>query len=348
MLTVATLVVIACIALSWFVKPHDEYLLLGVSLLAIGAVAQDIGTVFYNGMLLQLSNKTNIGKISAIGWGFGYFGGIFCLVVVLFGFVLKGGIFGISTDELANIRAVALFAAGFMAIFSIPIFLWGPTAEPLPGRERFNVLSAYRDIGVRILHMWRDERGLLHFLIASAIFRDGLTAVFTFGGVIAASSYGFATDEVIVFGLAANGIALFRHLGVVGAGRSHRSQASHHHVLVDHGRRGHRGGLVAIQAVLLDLRADHQFAGGARPVGVPHPAGADRAAGEENETFGLYATVGRAATPIAPALMWLILSMFGLRWQILGIIVTILIGLLLMIPLQIKGVTYDRPAAAPR
>ncbi|MBK9157400.1 MAG: MFS transporter [Propionibacteriaceae bacterium] len=348
MLTVATLVVIACIALSWFVKPHDEYLLLGVSLLAIGAVAQDIGTVFYNGMLLQLSNKTNIGKISAIGWGFGYFGGIFCLVVVLFGFVLKGGIFGISTDELANIRAVALFAAGFMAIFSIPIFLWGPTAEPLPGRERFNVLSAYRDIGVRILHMWRDERGLLHFLIASAIFRDGLTAVFTFGGVIAASSYGFATDEVIVFGLAANGIALLGTWALsglddrIGPKRVIIMSLS---IMV----------VAGIAVVSWQSKPSFWIFGLiiSSQVGLVQSASRTLLArivppGEENETFGLYATVGRAATPIAPALMWLILSMFGLRWQILGIIVTILIGLLLMIPLQIKGVTYDRPAAAPR
>ena len=192
MLTISTLIAIALIAGGWFVKPEPAYLLLGVALLAMAGVVQEIAGVFYNGMLLQISNEKNIGRVSAIGWGAGYFGGVLCLVLVLFGFVLNGGLLGLPTDELVNIRAVAVFAAVFMLVFTVPVMIWGPNSSAIRRESSFNVMTAYREIGRRIVRMWRAERGLLHFLLASAVFRDGLVAVFSFGGVIAATSYGFS------------------------------------------------------------------------------------------------------------------------------------------------------------
>lgn len=47
----------------------------------------------------------------------------------------------------------------------------------------------------------------MKFLIASAVFRDGLAGVFTFGGVIAGSIFGFSAGEVIIFAVAANVVA---------------------------------------------------------------------------------------------------------------------------------------------
>ena len=40
--------------------------------------------------------------------------------------------------------------------------------------------------------LFRGDRDAVWFLIASAIYRDGLTAVFTFGAVLAVSVYGLA------------------------------------------------------------------------------------------------------------------------------------------------------------
>lgn len=94
MLTAGTLVVIAAVAACYFVRPAPEYLLLGVGLLAVAAIVQEITGVFYNGMLLQISTPANIGRVSAIGWGAGYLGGVFVLVAVLYGFVLKAGCWG--------------------------------------------------------------------------------------------------------------------------------------------------------------------------------------------------------------------------------------------------------------
>jgi len=344
MLSVATLAMVALIGASWFVKPYPSYLLLGVTLLAVAAVVQEIAGVFYNGMLLQISTEKNIGRLSAIGWGAGYLGGVLCLVLVLFGFVLNGGFLHIPTDESANIRAVALFAAAFMLIFDLPLMLWGPNGTPARGAERFNVGAAYRDIGRRLARMWRDERGLLHFLVASAVFRDGLVAVFTFGGIIAANSYGFTQTEVIYFGLAANVIALLGTWGLSGLDDKLGPRWVVIFALLVMIAAGL--GILAVQTKLAFWICGLVISS---QVGLVQSASRTLLAricppGEENETFGLYATTGRVASAIAPALVTLFTLALGVQWGILGIVATLALGLAIFWPLRIAGVTHDRAA----
>lgn len=346
MLGVATVLMILATASGWFVKPFPEYLLLGVLMLTIAAVVQEIAGVFYNGMLLRISTRDNIGRVSAIGWGAGYFGGVLCLVVVLFGFVLNGGIFGIPRDELANVRAVALFCAVWMALFCLPLVVWGPRDPPRREHRRFNVAEAYRDIARRIARMWRDERPLLHFLIASAVFRDGLVAVFSFGGVIAASAYGFSPTEVIYFGLAANAVAMLGAWLMSGLD----DRIGPRLVII--------GSLVVIIVAGLVLIAVHTtlvfWICGliiSSQVGTVQSASRTLLArlapdGEENETFGLYATTGRVASFIAPALVGFFTRVLGVEWGIVGIVVTLALGLAIFYPLRVAGITDRRAARA--
>lgn len=344
MLSVATVLMVLLIAGGWFVKPHPDYLLLGVALLAVAAIVQEIGGVFYNGMLLQISNEKNIGRVSAIGWGSGYLGGVLCLVIVLFGFVLNGGFLHLPSEELVNVRAVALFSAAFMAVFCFPIMIWGPNRHPAGQRQRFDVRAAYRDIGRRIARMWRDERGLLHFMIASAVFRDGLTAVFSFGGVIAAASYGFDRTGVIMFGLAANVIALVGTWALSGLD----DRIGPKRVIV-----GALTVMIAAGLVLIVVHSTLAFwiCGLVISSQVGLVQSASRTllarlapAGEENETFGLYATTGRVASFIAPALVGLFTRLLGVDWGILGIVATLALGLAIVAPLRIAGITHDRAA----
>src|SRR5699024_2457795 len=75
-----------------------------------------------------------------------------------------------------------------------------------PG-ERWNPWQGYVHIVRRVVRAFREEPVMLQYLIASAIYRDGLGAVFSIAGVLAANAYGFSTEEIIVFGIAANLIA---------------------------------------------------------------------------------------------------------------------------------------------
>jgi hypothetical protein len=55
--------------------------------------------------------------------------------------------------------------------------------------------------------LFRRDRNSVRFLIASALYRDGLTAVFAFGAILAVSVYGMAQDTVLIFGVVANVVA---------------------------------------------------------------------------------------------------------------------------------------------
>ncbi len=63
----------------------------------------------------------------------------------------------------------------------------GPAVRHRPrGRARHAALRrsprAYADLGRDVARLWRERRNVLAFLLASAVFRDGVGAVFTFGG----------------------------------------------------------------------------------------------------------------------------------------------------------------------
>ena len=57
------------------------------------------------------------------------------------------------------------------------------------------------------------SRHTVYFLLASALFRDGLAGVFAFGAVLAAGTFGLSAGDVIVFGAAANIVAGFATMG---------------------------------------------------------------------------------------------------------------------------------------
>ena len=64
--------------------------------------------------------------------------------------------------------------------------------------------------------LFRTDRHTVYFLGASALFRDGLTAVFTFGAVLAVTVYGINEADVLIFGVAANVVSA---VGALVAGR---------------------------------------------------------------------------------------------------------------------------------
>ena len=79
--TLLTLISIGCSTLLWFAHPSlisQNWLLL---ILGLGTFAYELSTVFYNSLLVRISHTKNVSKISGIGRGFGFLGGLFCLFI---------------------------------------------------------------------------------------------------------------------------------------------------------------------------------------------------------------------------------------------------------------------------
>lgn len=347
LLTVSTLLVVATMAAMWFVRPEQSYLLLGVTLIALASVIAEVAVVFYNGMLHQISSPTTVGRISGTAWAMGYVGGVIALVIALFGFILDGGMLGLPTEDAANARGVALLCAGWFLLFSVPLMIWGPREAPETEvvREPFRPVQAYREIIRRIVAMWRSERSLLHFLVAAAIYRDGLSSVFSFAGIIAASSYGMDTVQVAIFGIAANVIAA---VGTWALGRVDDLVGPRPIII---------GTLVTMIAFgLVIIAVDATWVFWVFGLGIAAQVGAIQSASrtlltrivppkDVNETFGLYATAGRAVSFLSPFLISVFTALAGARFGLLGIVVTLALGLAAFLPLKVARREPHTPRA---
>ena len=354
-LGVNTAAVALLTALCFFVFPRPEFLLLGVTLIALANVFFEFAGVNYNAMLTQISTPQNIGKVSGFGWGMGYLGGIVALLVVLQLFVQPSfEWFGASTADGLNIRLVAVFSALWFFIFALPVMFAVPELPRSRQGASLGFLASYGLLARRIKAIYRTSPHTIYFLLASAVFRDGLAAVFTFGGIIAAGTFGFELKEVIFFAIFGNVVAAVG--AIVGGFLDDRigPKAVITGSLI--------GLLTAGTAILVLGNENHSFFGmswaGTTTFWVfglflclfVGPAQSSSRAylarlaphGESGELFGLYATTGRAVSFLAPALFTLCITVAAplvepgeaQRWGILGIMVVLLAGLLLLLPVK--------------
>jgi len=336
-------VLIAIMAGSWFIAPTPELFVIGIALYAIGSVVQESSFINYYAMLPQVASKKNMGKVSGFAWGLGYVGGIILLLISLVGFYLPDHPwFGISNAEsdLFNIRFMFLLSAAWMLVFTIPLALFVPESVARKGAARTSIAGAYRSLFSDLKRLRRESPDTLKFLIASAIYRDGLAGVFTFGAILGSVAFGFAKTEVIFFGIGANivagiGAALGGWLDDrIGTKRTIMGSLI--------------GLLIAGTAVFVFAGAGQitYWIGGLALCLFVGPAQASSRtfvariapAGREGWIFGLYQTTGRAASFLSPAFWWIatsIAALYGVMhtaiYGILGIIVVLAVGMVLLL-----------------
>jgi MFS transporter, UMF1 family len=328
-LAIWSALVIAVMLGMFSVKNDPSYLWIALVLLAAGAVFQEFAVVSYNAMLPQVSTPDTIGRVSGFGWAMGYFGGIFLLLICYVGFIAPDvGWFGVSSAGGLNIRAVAVFSAIWFAVFAIPVLLAVPESPPGPKRRRVSFFASYRILLNDVKSLFRRDRNAVYFLIASALYRDGLAAIFSFGAILAVSVYGLGQSTVLIFGIAANIVAA---LGALGMGAVEDRIGPKKVIMIS------LIGLITTSLILLFARGATMFwiFGLILTLWVGPAQASSRSfmarlapVGREGEMFGLYATTGRAASFLAPALFALFSGLFSDRIGIVGIALVLLAGTL--------------------
>ncbi|NMH98109.1 MFS transporter [Pseudonocardia sp. K10HN5] len=335
-----TALVVASMVGLFAVRNSYGYLWLGLLLLSLGSIFFELASVSYNAMLRQVSTPDTIGRVSGFGWSMGYFGGIVLLLVVYLGLIAGDGpargLLGVSTEGGLNIRVVALLAAAWFALFALPLLLTVPEAPARPGREaHLGVVGSYRRLFTDLRDLYRTSPHTVYFLGASALFRDGLAAIFTFGAVLAVRVYGIDPGEVLLFGVAANVVSA---AGALTAGRVD-DRVGPKTVIV-----GALLGMMTCGVILLFLSGPTVFwifgLGLCLFVGPAQSCSRTYLArltppGQEGQMFGLYATTGRAVSFLAPTLFGLFTFLFHAdRAGIVGILVVLGLGLLALWPVR--------------
>ena len=191
----------------WF--PVEGQVVFALTAFIIGNVGFEMGGVFCNAFLPEITTKKNIGRVSGYGWSFGYMGGLIALAIALLLFVNPDiPIFNLDKTAHEHIRATNIMVAIWFAIFSIPTFLYvnqekrpKQKIKPMIIESIIQVKDTFRNV--------RQYREMTKFLIARLIYNDGLITVFAFGGIYAAGTFGFSFQDILIFGIVLNVAAGF-------------------------------------------------------------------------------------------------------------------------------------------
>ncbi|AOX46081.1 MULTISPECIES: MFS transporter [unclassified Microbacterium] len=343
-LGINTGLIVLSMAAMVFVEGTPEFLVLGATLIAVGNVFFEFASVNYYAMLTQVSTRENIGRVSGFGWGMGYVGGIVLLLLLLvlfiqsFGAPDAGGLLAVPKEGGLNIRLAVLASAVWFGVFAVPVLLRVPEIPPQQRRVRVGFFRSYVVLWGTLRSLWRDSRQVLLFLVASAVFRDGLAGVFTFGAIIAAQVFGFSSTEVLYFAVAANVVA---GISTFFSGRLDDRFGPKRVIVVS------LIGLIVLGSVILFIGTSvpaFWVAGLGLGLFVGPVQSASRSflarvapEGREGEIFGLYATTGRAVSFLAPGLFALFVGITGdTRLGIVGIVLILAVGLVLMVPVKAR------------
>ncbi|MCZ0729842.1 MFS transporter [Mycolicibacterium iranicum] len=337
-LAILTGMVVLLTASLSLIRDDHRYLWPGLILLACTAACSELATVPYNAMLRELSTPLTSGRISGFGLALGYFGSVLALLVVYLGFISGDGetrgLLALPVDDGQNVRAAMLLVAAWFALFALPLLILTPShAQEKPPRVGF--LSAYRRLWQEVRAEWRRDRNVVYYLVASAVFRDGLTGVFTFGAVLGVNVYEVSQADVLLFGVAACVVAA---LGAVVGGRVDDRVGSKPVILAS------LVAMIVVGLTLMVLSGVMAFwvCGLLLCLFIGPTLSSARtlmmrmaAHGKEGVTFGLYTTAGRAATFLAPWLFSLFIDVFdSYRAGMGGLVLVLVLGLVLFLPVH--------------
>jgi MFS transporter, UMF1 family len=314
-LAVLTGVVIALTAAMSLIRADYHYLWPGLILLACTAACSDLSTVPYNAMLRQLSTADTSGRISGLGSAAGYFGSVVLLLIVYLGFIQGDGptrgLLGIAATGGQPVRAAVLLAAAWFALFALPLLFTARTPPVDETRPVVGFLGAYGALWTEVKGEWHRDRQLVYYLLASAVFRDGLSGVFAFGAVLGVTVYGVSQADVLLFGVCACVVAA---VGAVLGGLLDDRVGSKPVIV------GSLASMVVLCLVLLTLSGPLAFwiCGLLLCLFVGPTQASARTLmlrmsteGKEGVAFGLYTTTGRAVSFLAPWMFFTFIDLFG-------------------------------------
>ena len=330
------------------IRADPRYLVAGLALLAFTAACSDLASVPYNAMLRQLATPETSGRVSGFGWAAGYIGSVVLLLVVYTGFISGDGptrgLLHIPAAEGQNVRAAMLMTAAWMAVFALPVLIAPPPpADIVPEMTvKTGVFGAYRKLWSDVVAEWRRDRNVVYYLVASAVFRDGLSGVFTFGAILGVTVYGISQATVLLFGVTACAVAA---VGAVIGGLLDDHVGSKTVILFS------LASMMALGLALLVLSGSTAFwvCGLLLCMFIGPTQSSARtlllritAHGKEGVVFGLYTMTGRAVAFLAPWMFFTFVDAFGTdRAGMGGLLVVLAAGFVAMLLVR-------APAAARR
>ncbi len=287
------------------------------------------GQIFYNAFLPEISEPSEVGRVSGFGWAAGYLGGGM-LLALSFAIIEKPGWFGISDAFHWPVRLTFLLVGIWWLVFSLPTFL---ILRENPRRQagvRPTLLGSLREVVSTLRHV-RQYPDLFRFLIGYFLYNDGIATTVSMSAVFAQKELGMTTGDIAACFLMIQGIALAGALifGYI-ADRVGKRRA----IL------GSFAVWICVLVCALVVHSSAGFWGMGAAIGLV--LGGTQAAsrslmsemtpkGRSAEFFGFYSFSGKLSSAIGPALCALVsLATGNLRLAIFSLILLFIIGGILL------------------
>jgi UMF1 family MFS transporter len=182
-----------------------------VGLFIVASLLFDLSFGFYNGFLPEISDDSNVNRISAWGFALGYLGGGIALLIELL--VLNhGDDYGI-VGKVAQLRFGLVLMGVWWGVFTIPAIVWlHDRSRPLAPRAPIwrSAIDAVAQVN-RTLRTLRRFPTLVLFLIGFLFYNDGIQTVIGQAGSFAKADLGFTAPELLTL------ILVFQFICLAGA-----------------------------------------------------------------------------------------------------------------------------------
>jgi MFS transporter, UMF1 family len=153
----------------YYVRPGG--IALAVILVALSNIGFSLSENFISAFLPSLARPEEMGRISGLAWGMGYFGGLISIV-------LCQAITGLEYEigNFDRLRWIGPLTAVFFAVASLPALLWLKEPEQQSEPEGWKVLTQTAK------RLW-FQKDLLRFLISFFFFQGALGIVISFAAI---------------------------------------------------------------------------------------------------------------------------------------------------------------------
>ena len=183
--------------------------LLALGLFVVANIGFEAANVFYWAFLPDVSEDSNIGRISGLGFFLGYLGGLLALVLALQ--MIEKWL--PKTDHI-NVRATLLLVAVWFLVFAIPMFLWV--------KQRAVVVKTVGNpIRLGFSRLYETLRHAGHYkeaaklLAARMIYNDGLATIIAVAAIYLGAVFNMEMREVLTMAI---GLNVFAGIGAFAFG----------------------------------------------------------------------------------------------------------------------------------
>ena len=175
---------------------YEGYWMIAVIAYILASIGFSGGNIFYDSLIIDVSNDQSRNQVSAFGYAMGYLGGgiLFVVNVLMY---LQPNIFGLAS-EIDAVLFSFLSVAIWWSIFTLPLIKF--VKERKGEITSLSLTSTVKNSFFRVINTFKEIRqykNLFYFLVAYWLYMDGIDTVVRMA-LAFGSDIGLASSELIV------------------------------------------------------------------------------------------------------------------------------------------------------